>query len=88
VVGKHLAGQSRSQRLQQSDGAAAGLAIATSPATMAYVTTETGVVTMIIMVVVAAYLLTRRAADFAKAEPKTSAADRQTAHCRTTCGSE
>ena len=37
---------------------------------MAYVTTETGVVTMIIMVVVAGYLLTRRAADFAKAEPK------------------
>jgi hypothetical protein len=37
---------------------------------MAYVTTETGVVTMIIMVLVAAYLLTRRGADFAKAEPK------------------
>ena len=37
---------------------------------MAYVTTETGVVTMIIMVLVAGYLLTRRAADFAKAEPK------------------
>jgi hypothetical protein len=37
---------------------------------MAYVTTETGVVTMIILVLVAAYLLTRRAADFAKAEPK------------------
>jgi hypothetical protein len=34
------------------------------------VTTETGVVTMIILVLVAAYLLTRRAADFAKAEPK------------------
>ena len=50
--------------------AAAGLAIATSPAKMAYVTTETGVVTMIIMVLVAAYLLTRRAADFRKAEPK------------------
>jgi hypothetical protein len=48
----------------------AGVAVATSPATMAYVTTETGVVTMIIMVLVAAYLLTRRAADFAKAEPK------------------
>ena len=47
----------------------AGAAIATSPATMAYVTTETGVVTMIIMVLVAGYLLTRRAADFAKAEP-------------------
>jgi CAAX protease family protein len=49
----------------------AGAAIATSPATMAYVTTETGVVTMIIVVLVAGYLLTRRAADFAKAEPKT-----------------
>jgi hypothetical protein len=33
--------------------------------------TETGVATMIIMVLVAAYLLTRRSADFAKAEPKT-----------------
>ena len=49
--------------------AAAGVAIATSPAKMAYVTTETGVVTMIIMVLVAGYLLTRQAADFAKAEP-------------------
>jgi len=47
----------------------AGVAITTSPAMMAYVTTETGVVTMIIMVLVAGYLLTRRAADFAKAEP-------------------
>jgi len=47
----------------------AGVAIATSPAMMAYVTTETGVVTMIIMVLVAGYLLTRRPADFAKAEP-------------------
>src|SRR5215218_7591010 len=50
----------------------AGVAIVTSPAMMAYVTTETGVVTMIIMVLVAAYLLTRRAADFAKAEPKSA----------------
>ena len=49
---------------------AAGAAIATSPATMAYVTTETGVVTMIIMVLVAGYLLTRRAADFDKARPE------------------
>jgi uncharacterized protein len=49
--------------------AAAGLVVATSPATMAYVTTETGVATMIILVLVAAYLLTRRAADFRKAEP-------------------
>ena len=47
--------------------AAAGVAIATSPATMAYVTTETGVVTMIIMVLVAGYLLIRRAADFDRA---------------------
>jgi membrane protease YdiL (CAAX protease family) len=52
----------------------AGVAITTSPAMMAYVTTETGVVTMIIVVLVAAYLLTRRAADFAKAEPKVPAA--------------
>jgi membrane protease YdiL (CAAX protease family) len=49
----------------------AGVATASSPAAMAYVTTETGVVTMIIMVLVAGYLLTRRAADFKKAEPKT-----------------
>jgi len=48
----------------------AGVAVTTSPAMMAYVTTETGVATMIIMVLVAGYLLTRRAADFAKAEPK------------------
>jgi hypothetical protein len=47
----------------------AGVAIATSPAMMAYVTTETGVVTMIIMVLLAGYLLTRQAADFVKAEP-------------------
>jgi hypothetical protein len=44
------------------------VAIATSPATMAYMTTETGVVTMIILVLVAEYLLTRRAAGFAKPE--------------------
>ena len=50
--------------------AVAGVAVTTSPAMMAYVTTETGVVTMIIMLLVAGYLLTRRAADFAKAEPK------------------
>ena len=48
----------------------AAVAVTTSPAMMAYVTTETGIVTMIIMVLVAGYLLTRRAADFAKAEPK------------------
>ena len=49
----------------------AGAAIATSPAMVAYVTTETGAVTMIIMVLLAGYLLIRRAADFDKAEPKT-----------------
>ena len=65
-----LAGQPLPQRLQQPDGGRRRRAIATSPATMAYVTTETGVVTMIIMVLVAGYLLTRRAADFDKAEPK------------------
>jgi membrane protease YdiL (CAAX protease family) len=50
-----------------------GAAIATSPAAMAYVTTETGVATMGTMVVVAAYLLTRRAADFALACPAEAA---------------
>ena len=48
----------------------AGVAIVTSAATMAYVTTETGVVTMVIMVLVAAFLLTRKAADFDKARPR------------------
>jgi CAAX protease family protein len=42
----------------------AGLAITTSPVAMAYTTTETGVVTMLIVLVMAVYLLTRRAADF------------------------
>ena len=49
----------------------AGAAIATSPAMVAYATTETGGVTMIIMLLLAGYLLIRRAADFDKAEPKT-----------------
>lgn len=44
-------------------------AIATSPATMAYVTTETGVLTMALMIVVAGVLLTLRAADFEKIRP-------------------
>lgn len=48
----------------------AGAAIVTSAATMAYVTTETGVVTMVIMALVAGYLLSRRAADFDKARPR------------------
>jgi uncharacterized protein len=44
--------------------AAAGIAVATSPAAMAYTTTETGVVTLLIVLVTAVFLLTRRAADF------------------------
>ncbi|HLN78837.1 MAG TPA: CPBP family intramembrane glutamic endopeptidase [Nocardioidaceae bacterium] len=43
-----------------------GAAVATSPVTMAYVTTETGLVTMGIMVMVASYLLIFRAGDFAR----------------------
>ena len=42
--------------------------IATSPAAMAYTTTETGVVTLLIVLVTAVYLLTRRAADFRMAD--------------------
>jgi membrane protease YdiL (CAAX protease family) len=38
--------------------------IGTSPAAMAYTTTETGVVTLLIVLVTAVYLLTQRAADF------------------------
>jgi membrane protease YdiL (CAAX protease family) len=45
---------------------AAGVAVATSPAAMAYTTTETGVVTLLIVLVVAVYLLTVRAADFSR----------------------
>ncbi len=45
-------------------------ATATSPAMMAYVTTETGVATMVIVALVAAFLLTRRAADFDRAKPE------------------
>ena len=47
----------------------AGVAIVSSAATMAYVTTETGIVTMLIMVLVAGYLLARKGADFDKARP-------------------
>jgi uncharacterized protein len=46
-----------------------GAAIATSPAAMAYATTETGVVTMVLVIILAGYLLIRRAADFAKLRP-------------------
>jgi hypothetical protein len=70
VVGKHLAGQPFPAAPSNLMEGVAGVAIATSPAMMAYVTTETGVVTMIIVVLVAGYLLTNRAADFAKAEPR------------------
>ncbi len=45
-------------------------AIATSPVTMAYVTTETGAATMVIMMLVAGYLLIRRAGDFDRARPE------------------
>jgi hypothetical protein len=45
---------------------AAGVAAATSPAAMGYTTTETGVVTMLVVLGTAAYLLARRAADFAR----------------------
>ena len=47
----------------------AGVAIVSSAATMAYVTTETGIVTMLIMVLVAGFLLVRKGADFEKARP-------------------
>jgi len=50
---------------------AAGLAITTSPVAMAYTTTETGVVTLLIVAVTAGYLLTRRAGDF-RIEPSTT----------------
>jgi membrane protease YdiL (CAAX protease family) len=46
-----------------------GAAIATSPATMAYVTTETGAATLVIVALVAGYLLVRRAGDFERARP-------------------
>jgi hypothetical protein len=70
VGGKHLAGHLSHSAFNNLMEGVAGVAIATSPAVMAHVNTETGVVTMIIMVLVAGYLLTRRAADFDKAEPK------------------
>jgi uncharacterized protein len=48
----------------------AGVAILGSAATMAYVTTETGVVTLLIIGLVAGFLLVRRGADFDKARPR------------------
>lgn len=41
-----------------------GAAIVTSPAAMAYVTTETGIATMVLVILLAGFLLVRRAADF------------------------
>jgi membrane protease YdiL (CAAX protease family) len=46
-----------------------GAAVATSPVAMAYVTTETGAATMVVVTAVAVYLLLRRAADFERARP-------------------
>ena len=46
--------------------AAAGVAIAGSAVTMAYVTTETGVATLLVTACLATYLLLRRGADFEK----------------------
>jgi uncharacterized protein len=46
-----------------------GAAIASSPAAMAYVTTETGIVTMVLVIILAGYLLVRRAADFDNLRP-------------------
>jgi uncharacterized protein len=43
---------------------AAGLAVTASPVAMAYTTTETGIVTMLIVLGTTVFLLTRRAADF------------------------
>jgi uncharacterized protein len=48
----------------------AGVAIVGSAATMAYVTTETGIVTLLIIALVAGYLLVRKGADFDKARPE------------------
>lgn len=64
MVGLHLAGEPSHSAFNNALDAAAGIAIATSPAAMAYTTTETGVVTMLIVLVTAVFLLTRRAADF------------------------
>lgn len=41
-------------------------AVATSPAALAYFTTETGVFILVTMIAFAGWLLTRRAADFSK----------------------
>lgn len=52
-----------------------GAVVATSPAAMAYVTTETGAVTMILMLVLGGYLLARRPTDFAKLRPAGASAN-------------
>jgi CAAX protease family protein len=61
----------------------AGVAVVTSAAAMAYVTTETGIVTMVITVLVAAFLLVRKGADFDKARPR---AERPTMEPRVEAG--
>ena len=48
---------------------AGAAAVATSPAALAYVTTETGVFTAILMILLTTWLLTRRAADFDRLRP-------------------
>jgi general stress protein CsbA len=48
----------------------AGVALVGSAATRAYVTTETGIVTLLIIALVAGYLLVRKGADFDKARPE------------------
>jgi membrane protease YdiL (CAAX protease family) len=53
---------------------AGAVAVATSPAALAYLTTETGVFTLLLMIGIAAWLLTARAADFEAS--RTSAAGR------------
>ena len=51
-----------------------GAVVATSPVAMAYVTTETGVVTMILMLLLGGWLLARRSADFDRLRPAASIA--------------
>jgi hypothetical protein len=69
VVREYLAGLSVHSVFNNVMESLAGVAIVTSAATMAYGTTETGVVTMA-MVLVAAFLLVRKGADFDKARPR------------------
>ena len=61
----------------------ASVAIVTSATAIAYVTTETGIVTMVITVLVAAFLLVRKGSDFDKARPR---AERPTMEPRVEAG--